>query len=363
MKTIKTIPAPISDWNSILAFIFFTSVLVVAGIYLIPIYFGSVGCLTEYKIIDIIEGMDSYKIAKLLAKEKLIKSQSAFLILVRLSGASRHLKAGRYKLNSQLGTTQIIRKLVCGEVVKQRLVIPEGFTIAQIAQLWEAKGLGKASCFEQATKNPNLLQKYHIEASPQPPYPPLIRGTKGDRGLSSLEGYLFPNTYEVTYSTTPEMFIERMLQEFNRRFTNELRQEADNLKLSVHEVVTLASIIEKECKVDYERPIISAVFHNRLQQGWKLEADPTVLYALGNFKRKLTFDDLKTNSPYNTYVHNRLPPGPICNPGITSIIAAVRPNQTPYMYFVAMGNGTHYFSKTLAEHRNAKNLVKRNSNL
>jgi len=354
MKTIKIIPAQISDRNSILAVIFFISVLVVAGIYLISVYFGPVDCLTEYKIIDIIEGMDSYKIAKLLAEEKLIKSQSAFLILVRLSGASRHLKAGRYKLNSQLGTTQIIRKLVCGEVIKQRLVIPEGFTIAQIAQLWEAKGLGKASYFEQATRNPNLLKKYHIEASPL---------TKGGRGLSSLEGYLFPNTYEVIYSTTPEMFIERMLQEFNRRFTNELRQEADNLNLSVHEAVTLASIIEKECKVDYERPIVSAVFHNRLQQGWKLEADPTVLYALGNFKRKLTFDDLKTNSPYNTYVHNRLPPGPICNPGIASIIAAVRPNQTPYMYFVAMGNGTHYFSKTLDEHRNAKNLAKRHSNL
>jgi UPF0755 protein len=345
MKPIKIIPAQISDRNSILAVIFFISVLVVvAGLYLIPIYFGPVGCLTEYKIIDIIEGMDSYKIAKLLAEEKLIKSQSAFLILIRLNGASRHLKAGRYKLNAQLSIPQIIHKLVRGEVIKQHLVIPEGFTIAQIAQLWEAKGLGKASYFEQATRNPNLLQKYHIKAP-------------------NLEGYLFPNTYEVTYSTTPEMFIERMLQGFNRRFTNELRQEADNLNLSVHEVVTLASIIEKECKVDYERPIISAVFHNRLQQGWKLEADPTVLYALGNFKRKLTFDDLKTNSPYNTYVYNRLPPGPICNPGITSIIAAVRPNQTPYMYFVAMGNGTHYFSKTLDEHRNAISLVKRHSNL
>jgi len=324
-------------------FVFFISGLVFARCHLMSI-FRPIGGKDNYKIIDIIEGMDSYKIAKLLAEEKLIRSQSTFLILVRLNGASKQLKAGRYKLNAQLSTTQIIRKLVSGEVIKQRLVIPEGFTIAQIAQLWEAKGLGKASCFEQATRNQNLLQKYHIKAL-------------------SLEGYLFPNTYEVTYSTTPEKFIERMLQEFNRRFTNDLRQEADNLHLSVHEVVTLASIIEKECKVNYERPIISAVFHNRLQQGWKLEADPTVLYALGNFKRKLTFDDLKTNSPYNTYVHNSLPPGPICNPGITSIIATVRPNQTPYMYFVAMGNGTHYFSKTLDEHRNAKNLAKRRSNL
>jgi len=349
MKTIKIILAQISDWKSILAFIFFINGLAIFGIYLISIYSNPVGSSDEDKIIDITEGMNSHKIAQLLSEEKLIRSQNAFLILAQLNGSSRRLQAGKYKLNGKLSTPQILRKLVRGEVIKQRLVIPEGFTIAQIAQLWEAKGFGKSHDFEQATRNPNLLLKYHIEASPL---------TKGGRGLSSLEGYLFPNTYEVTYNTTPEMFIKQMLQEFNRKFTNELRQEADNLGLSVHEAVTLASLIEKEAKVDYERPIISAVFHNRLRRGWKLESDPTVLYALSNPKRNLTYDDLKIDSPYNTYIHKKLPPGPICNPGIASIIAAVRPNQTPYMYFVAMGNGTHYFSKTLNEHRSAKSLAR-----
>lgn len=344
MKIVKIILAQISNWKNILAFLFFINGLAILGIYLIAVYLEPVCGSDEYKVIDIIEGMDSHKIAKLLAEEKLIKSQSAFLILARLNGSSRRLKAGKYKFNSKLSISQILRKLVHGEVIRQHLVIPEGFTIAQIAQLWEKKDLGKSSDFEQATRNPNLLQKYHIEAS-------------------TLEGYLFPNTYEVTYSTTPEMFIELMLREFNHKFTNKLRQEADNLGISVHEVVTLASIIEKESKVDYERPIISAVFHNRLRRGWKLQADPTVLYALGNPKRNLTRDDLKSDSPYNTYIHKKLPPGPICNPGIASIIAAVRPDKTPYMYFVAMGNGTHYFSRTLNEHRNAKSLAKRHSNL
>ena len=332
-----------------MAFIFFINGLAIFGIYLIAIYSNPVGSSDEYKIINITEGMNSHKIAQLLSEEKLIRSQNAFLILAQLNGSSRRLQAGKYKLNGKLSTPQILRKLVRGEVIKQRLVIPEGFTIAQIAQLWEAKGFGKSHDFEQATRNPNLLLKYHIEASPL---------TKGGRGLSSLEGYLFPNTYEVTYNITPEMFIKQMLQEFNRKFTNELRQEADDLGLSVHEAVTLASLIETEAKIDYERPIISAVFHNRLRRGWKLESDPTVLYALSNPKRNLTYGDLKINSPYNTYIHKKLPPGPICNPGIASIIAAVRPNQTPYMYFVAMGNGTHYFSKTLNEHRSAKSLAR-----
>jgi len=344
MKTIRIILFQISKRQVILASVFFFSGLIISGIFLISIYFGPIGDTAEDKIISITAGMDSHKIAQLLAEEKLIKSQSAFLILARLNGSGRRLKAGQYKLNAKLSVVQILRKLVNGEVIKQRLVIPEGFTIAQMAHLWEAKGLGKASDFDRATKDANLLQKYRIAAY-------------------SLEGYLFPNTYEVTYNVTAEMFIERMLQEFNRNFTKELRQEADDLGLSVHEIVTLASIIEKEAKVDYERPIISAVFHNRLRKGWKLEADPTVLYALGNPKRNLTYDDLKTNSPYNTYIHKGLPPGPICNPGIASIIAAVRPDQKPYMYFVAMGNGTHYFSKTLNEHRNAKSLAKRHSNL
>ena len=340
----STLCIHLSSWKSILIAISFINGLAIWGIYLLAIHLSPVWCTDEDKVVNITQGMNSHKIAQLLSGEKLIRSKSAFLILARLNGSSRSLKAGKYKLNAKLNTSQVLHKLKRGDVIKQYLVIPEGFTIAQIAQVWEAKGLGEAADFEQATRNPSLLQKYHIEAS-------------------SLEGYLFPNTYEVTYNTTPEMLIERMLREFNRKFTNELRQEANNLELSVHAVVTLASITEKESKVEYEREIISAVFHNRLQRGWKLQADPTVVYALGNPKRNLTYDDLKIKSPYNTYRYKGLPPGPICNPGIASITAAIRPVQTPYMYFVAAGNGTHYFSRTLDEHRNAKSLAKRRSNL
>jgi len=299
------------------------------------VYFAPVAGKAETKIIYIATGMNSSEIAKRLETERLIKSQSAFLALIKITSAENQLQAGKYKLSPQFSSFKILRKLMRGEVLTKRLVIPEGFTVSQIAKKWEEEGLGKAEDFQREVKNKVIMNKYGIRAP-------------------SLEGYLFPATYEVNDGISAKAFVERMVCEFYRRFSPELRHDAVLLNFSLHESVTLASIIEKEAQVAKERPIISAVFHNRLRRNWRLEADPTVLYALGNPERKLTRADLKFESPYNTYVKKGLPPGPICNPGLASLIASLQPVKTPYMYFVAAGDGTHSFSRTLKEHLRKK---------
>jgi len=303
--------------------------------FLFWIYFAPVAGEAEMKIIRIDPGMNSIGIAKRLKTERLIRNQSAFLTLVRMTRTEHQLQAGKYELSPQFNSFLILQKLIRGEVLTKELVIPEGFTISQIAQLWEEEGLGKATDFQRAAKDRVIMNKYGIRAK-------------------SLEGYLFPATYEVKDGISAIAFVERMVREFNRRFSSGLRNDAKRLKLSVHKSLTLASIIEKEARVEEERKVISGVFHNRLRRGWKLEADPTVLYALGNPERKLTKLDLKLKSPYNTYVKKGLPPGPICNPGLASLTAAVRPEETSYMYFVAVGDGKHTFSKTLKEHLRKK---------
>lgn len=308
--------------------------------FLFWVFFAPVAGEAGTKTIHISPGMNSSSIAKHLKAERLIRSQSAFLTLVRITGAEHQLQAGKYELSPQFSSLRILQKLIGGEVLTKELVIPEGFTVSQIAQLWEEERLGQATDFQRAAKDRVIMKKYGIQAQ-------------------SLEGYLFPATYEVNNGISAKSFVERMVHEFNRRFSAELRHDAKRLKFSVHEAVTLASIIEKEAQVEEERRLISGVFHNRLRRRWKLEADPTVLYALGNPARKLTRADLKFASPYNTYVKKGLPPGPICNPGLASLTAAVRPAETHYMYFVAVGDGRHAFSKTLKEHLSKKREIRK----
>jgi UPF0755 protein len=222
--------------------------------------------------------------------------------------------------------------------------VPEGLTVAAIAKLWEATGFGPATAFQEAAEADGLLERYGIPEG------------------KTVEGYLFPNTYKFAKGTTVEKVVEMMLGEFTNRWIETFDGEARNLELTRHEIVTLASIIEKEAQSASERPRISSVFHNRrLKRNWRLQADPTVLYALGNPERLLTKADLSVNSPYNTYKYKGLPPGPIASPGIDSIIAVLRPEKTDYLYFVAIGEGKHHFSKTLSEHNRMVRKMRRAS--
>lgn len=292
------------------------------------------------QVIDIESGMSSKRIAARLYDKELIRSKMAFLIYSQLHGVRDQLKAGRYEFNVQMSIPQIIEKLTKGEFLMQRFVVPEGSSSAQIAKLWARDGLGAADEFEQAAKDPDLIKKY---------------GVLGE----TVEGYLFPETYKFAYSTSAKIAVETMLREFYKRVAPKLQQDAFTLGLSLHEIITLASIIEKEAQVDKDRPLISGVFHSRLRLGWKLEADPTVLYALGYPNRRLFKKDMDLNSKYNTYRYVGLPPGPICNPGLSSILAAIKPKITPYRYFVSNGDGTHRFSTTLQQHLQAISEVKK----
>ena len=284
-------------------------------------------------------GMSSKAIAKQLASENLIRSSIMFQLMSRLSGASRDLKAGTYQLSGSMTLMNIIEQLKTGRVETRRFVVPEGLTVAQIGKLWESEGFGTAEAFTRAASSPQWRDKYKIEGQ-------------------TLEGYLFPNTFQIADGTPPDIHIEMMLDLFDRLWTSKLSEEAELLQLSRYEVVTLASIIEREAKHAHERPLISAVYHNRLRRGWRLEADPTVLYALGNPKRQLTRVDLELDSPYNTYRQKGLPPGPICNPGMDSILAALRPVSTSHLYFVAIDDGKHHFSTTLKEHQKMIRKIK-----
>lgn len=290
--------------------------------------------------LKIASGMSSIGIANQLAKSNIIQNPWAFLFAAHLSGANHRLQMGSYRLSGAMSVPQIIDHLKTGKVITHQFVVPEGLTVRQIGKLWEKANFGTAAAFDETARDPKWRRNYEIEAK-------------------TLEGYLFPNTYQFPDGATPDVIVKIMLDESKRRWTDAFCNAARSLNLSRHEVMTLASIIETEARVSDERPLISAVFHNRLRRGWKLQADPTALYGVGNPDRPPRAADLRTDTPYNTYIYKGLPPGPICNPGMASILAALHPASVDYMYFVAIGEGKHHFSKTLREHQNMINRIKR----
>ena len=291
---------------------------------------------------DVPTGSSSRVIAKRLIKQKLIRNEHAFRLAVRYRGTDKRLRAGTYVLRRNMALWNLLDEFEKGQVRLVSWTVPEGLTTSGIAELWEMSGFGTAEAFRKASESPHLLKRYGLTDK-------------------TVEGYLFPNTYKFAKGITTEKVVEMMLDEFKQQWTEQFNEEAQNLGRTRHEIVTLASVIEKEAQFGLERPRISSVFHNRLTRKWKLQADPTVLYALGNPERPLTKADLQVDSPYNTYKYKGLPPGPIANPGIDSIVAALRPEKTDYFYFVAIGEGKHHFSKTLSEHNRMIRKMRRAS--
>jgi UPF0755 protein len=222
--------------------------------------------------------------------------------------------------------------------VKHHLVtIPEGFTLSQIAQLLENLNLVEKKGFLQKTSSPAFIDALDLSQ------------TAG----ATLEGYLFPDTYHVLREMDPEDVIRMMVHRFRKVFGPDFSQGASELGIPERDVVILASIIEKETSLPEEKPLISAVFHNRLKKKFPLQSDPTVIYGIRNFNGNLTKEDLLRPTPYNTYLQAGLPPTPICNPGRDSLRAAVRPAPVPYLYFVSKNDGSHYFSSDIEEHNRA----------
>lgn len=285
------------------------------------------------RAIVIPKGASTSEIGQRLAAAGVIRRPVDFVIAVRLRRLTHALREGEYELSPAMGLLEIVDKIARGDVVLYTVTIPEGFTVAEIADVLARDGLGdRDRLLALVRTGARVFDAPFLRALPLP----------------SLEGYLFPDTYRI-----PKHLDEReVMQLFLNRFANVAlpRWRDAGANRSLHEIVTMASMVEREAKVPSERPMIAGVLYNRLSRGWRLEVDATVLYALGRHKPVVTEADVKVDSPYNTYLHAGLPPGPIANPGLAAIDAALHPAQTPYLYYVAKADGSHVFSRTLAEH-------------
>jgi UPF0755 protein len=286
------------------------------------------------KIVLIPDGASFQRVATLLERERLIKSRTAFLLLGKVYEAERKIHPGEYELNPAMLPGDILSCLLAGRVVLHSVTIPEGYTLLQIADVLAQQRITNRAEFLRLSKDADFIRTLGISAE-------------------TLEGYLFPDTYRFPRPSAARDVLWTMVDHFGNVFHDEWRERAKDLQLTVHEVVTLASVIEKETGARDERPQISSVFHNRLKRKIPLQSDPTVIYGLANFDGNLRKMDLSHPSPYNTYRWTGLPPGPIASPGAQSIQAALYPVPSTYLYFVSKNDGTHQFSETLLEHNRA----------
>lgn len=284
-------------------------------------------------ILVIKRGMTLRQIARELNSKQLIDTPRAFSLLAFLKGKQNKILAGEYRLSAAMAPQKILDTITSGNFVLYTLTVPEGFRILEIADLVASSGLGEKNRFLEATRNPDWIQTFDIPGR-------------------SLEGYLFPDTYKFPKDTSESKIVETMLKTFRDKASG-VRKRALEIDLSLHEVVTLASIIEKETGQASERRLISSVFHNRLKKHMRLQTDPTVIYALANFDGNIRKKDLSVESPYNTYLYPGLPPGPIASPGLQALEAALDPAHTDYLYFVSRQDGTHQFSTNLEDHNRA----------
>ncbi len=272
--------------------------------------------------------------AKMLYEKRLIQSPFRFNLIARYKGYDKKLQAGEYLLSGSVSPVKLLEKLVNGEVKLHKITIPEGYNISQIAELAADAGFGEKTEFIAAATDAAFAREKGIEAD-------------------TFEGYLFPDTYFFPRGTKSRQIITTMVDRFQTVFKPEWKDQGQAHGLTIHQVITLASIIEKETGVASERPIISSVFHNRLKKRMRLESDPTVIYGIKNFNGNLTRKHLATKTPYNTYRIKGLPRGPIANPGLESMHAALYPANTPYIYFVSKKDKTHQFSTNLKDHNKA----------
>ncbi|MEJ2009872.1 MAG: endolytic transglycosylase MltG [Acidobacteriota bacterium] len=286
-------------------------------------------------IVDIPPGIQAPEVASRLVENGILAHRWPFLLIYGLGRRSHHLKAGEYLFDHPLRPLDVYRKLVRGEVYFRTVVIPEGSNRFDIARILHKRlGIPPAD-FLKVTQETSLID----DLDPHAP---------------SLEGYLFPDTYQFEYDPTAAHIAMTMLARFRQVIHQHFQQELSQPGVGLHEVITLASLVEKETPDPQERPIVAQVFELRLKKGMLLQCDPTVLYAaeLDHLPTEhIDESDLKLQSPYNTYVHGGLPPGPICSPGKASIAAVLHPASTHYLYFVSNNHGGHRFAKTLAEHQ------------
>jgi UPF0755 protein len=295
------------------------------------------------QFVDIPPGSGTAAMARRLEEAGVVRSAESFRLAVWLRGSSRRLQAGEYRFDRPMTAAEVVDRISRGEVYVRALTFREGLTIREMAAVFENGGFGPAADFIAASKNAVLVQVV-------------------DPAAKDLEGYLFPDTYTLPRRTSASQLVERMVARFEQVLTPELRSTANERGLTVRELVTLASLVEKETAKPDERPIVAGVYTNRLKIGMGLQCDPTVIYALmlaGRYDGNIRKGDLQIDSPYNTYRYAGLPPGPIAAPGEASLHAAANPAEVPYFYFVSRNDGSHVFSTTLEEHNRNVNEFQR----
>jgi UPF0755 protein len=322
---------------------FFIVLLILLGASYLAIlhYIYNSPSVKEDVVVAIPVGSGLSGISSKLLESGVIVNDKFFILFVIKEGWQDDLKAGEYKFEKGATMSDVANKIVQGDVQLDKVIIPEGLTVKEIARLLDQKGIVPESEFINETQNKELIED--------------LLGP----GVNSLEGYLFPETYSYSRSLTSKELITLMVQRFKAVY-EPLSSLRNKINLTDTEILTLASIVEKETGAGFERPIISAVFQNRLRIGMKLDSDPTVIYGMGNnYNGNLRKRDLRQYTEYNTYVIKGLPPSPIANPGEDSILAVLNPADVKYLYFVSKGDGTHHFSNSLREHQNAVNKYQR----
>ena len=294
----------------------------------------------ETKHMHVRPGMSFAQILGLLEKNRLIQNPGLFHLQARLRGGAKSIQAGVYELKASMSPQEIYRHLSEGRVARRTFTIPEGYNVREIARTIQRAQLAREKEILRLSREPSFLRELKIFST-------------------SIEGYLFPDTYHFPVGVSAKKILGFMVRTMRKKFSPALREQAKTMGFTIHQTLTLASIIEKETSLSSERPLIAAVFINRLKRRMRLQSDPTVIYGLPRFDGNITRKDLRYDSPYNTYLHRGLPPGPIASPGLESIKSALNPAQVKYLYFVATKDGGHQFSRTYREHRRAVNRYQR----
>jgi peptidoglycan lytic transglycosylase G len=309
-------------------------VVISVGMVVHNIFFSVPAEIGQPAEIRVEQGESLAAVVRKLRDQKIIANGFFFSLWARFTGAEKKIHPGLYRFETGVPPRQVLDRLVNGKGIFQTVTIPEGMTVKEIATLLERLQIANKEKFLAEAANSNLLAALGLH----------------DKGI---EGYLFPSTYHFTPSTPERNIIMTMAEQFRRMSQPLLAGQDNSIQLTPHEILTLASIIEKETGVEAERPLVSAVFHNRLKRQMPLQSDPTVIYGVKEFNGNLTRKDLNDPNPYNTYRIAALPPGPICNPSLSSIRAARHPADVPFLYFVSKNDGSHLFSETVEAHNQA----------
>jgi len=289
--------------------------------------------------IEIPRGSTFRQAVDILHDQKLIRDKNIFLLVGRLTGADRKIRAGFYSLWSSMSPFDIFKIIRRGQIIEYELKILEGDSLLEISAQFEKNGIMPKEEFMNLAHDPEFLDSYKIDSK-------------------SVEGYIFPDTYKIPKGISPKDALGSMIDKMREKFSPDILARMEKMGMTENQVLTLASIIEKEAVVDSERPLISAVYHNRLKKKMQLQADPTSIYGIKSSREKITRGDLLRKTPYNTYQIKGLPPGPIASPGLKSIMAALYPADVPYIYFVSQDDRTHQFSTTAEEHIEAVKLYR-----